>query len=278
MQKEVRIVCYDEQLKLEAYRFQGYQRSFPNHFHEYYVLGFVEDSQRLLTYQNREYLVEEGDLLLFNPRDNHSCRQVGDRPLDYRALNVGPDTMKRLAEEITGKSGLPVFAQPVVRNRELAALLKELHQIVMAGEQDFRKEELLLLLLQQIFHEYAALALDGAPPDPDAEIERICRYLEEHYAEPVTLGGLSAMANRSKYYFLRLFTKEKGISPYRYLENIRISQAKKLLEQGVLPQEAAARTGFSDQSHFTNYFREFIGLTPKQYYNIFRASESKREG
>lgn len=278
MQKEVRIVCYDEQLKLEAYRFQGYQRSFPNHFHEYYVLGFVEDSQRLLTYQNREYLVEEGDLLLFNPRDNHSCRQVGDRPLDYRALNVGPDTMKRLAEEITGKSGLPVFAQPVVRNRELAALLKELHQIVMAGEQDFRKEELLLLLLQQIFHEYAALALDGAPPDPDAEIERICRYLEEHYAEPVTLDGLSAMANRSKYYFLRLFTKEKGISPYRYLENIRISQAKKLLEQGVLPQEAAARTGFSDQSHFTNYFREFIGLTPKQYYNIFRASESKREG
>ena len=278
MQKEVRIVCYDEQLKLDAYRFQGYQRSFPNHFHEYYVLGFVEDSQRLLTYQNREYLVEEGDLLLFNPRDIHSCRQVGDRPLDYRALNVGPDTMKRLAEEITGKSGLPVFAQPVVRNRELAALLKELHQIVMAGEQDFRKEELLLLLLQQIFHEYAALALDGAPPDPDAEIERICRYLEEHYAEPVTLDGLSAMANRSKYYFLRLFTKEKGISPYRYLENIRISQAKKLLEQGVLPQEAAARTGFSDQSHFTNYFREFIGLTPKQYYNIFRASESKREG
>ena len=81
MQKEVRIVCYDEQLKLEAYRFQGYQRSFPNHFHEYYVLGFVEDSQRLLTYQNREYLVEEGDLLLFNPRDNHSCRQVGDRPI-----------------------------------------------------------------------------------------------------------------------------------------------------------------------------------------------------
>lgn len=40
---------------------------------------------------------------------------------------------------------------------------------------------------------------------PDAEIERICRYLEEHYAEPVTLDGLSAMANRSKYYFLLPF-------------------------------------------------------------------------
>ena len=68
---------------------------------------------------------------------------------------------------------------------------------------------------------------------------------------------------------LRAFTRSKGITPYRYLETIRISEAKKLLEQGIAPIEAAAMTGFADQSHFTNYFKDFIGLTPKQYQRIF---------
>ena len=64
-------------------------------------------------------------------------------------------------------------------------------------------------------------------------------------------------------------TRDKGLTPYRYLENIRINAAKKLLAQGVSPLEAAMRTGFADQSHLTNYFSRFIGLTPAAYREIF---------
>jgi transcriptional regulator GlxA family with amidase domain len=53
------------------------------------------------------------------------------------------------------------------------------------------------------------------------------------------------------------------------LENIRINEAKKLLEQGVPPVDAALQTGFSDQSHFTNFFNMFIGLAPGIYRDIF---------
>ena len=42
-----------------------------------------------------------------------------------------------------------------------------------------------------------------------------------------------------------------------------------MLEQGVSPIEAALQTGFSDQSHFTNYFSRFLGLTPAIYRDIF---------
>ena len=73
----------------------------------------------------------------------------------------------------------------------------------------------------------------------------------------------------SKSTLLRAFTKAKGVTPYRYLENIRIGAARKLLEQGRLPAEAALQTGFSDQSHFTNYFSRFIGLAPGLYREIF---------
>ena len=54
---------------------------------------------------------------------------------------------------------------------------------------------------------------------------------------------------------------------------------KKLLEKGVAPVDAAVTTGFSDQSHFSNFFKEFIGLTPKQYQRIFEEdAEADRKG
>lgn len=81
--------------------------------------------------------------------------------------------------------------------------------------------------------------------------------------------GICCHAGLSKSTLLRAFTKSKGVTPYCYLENIRIGAAKKLLEQGVAPIEADLQTGFSDQSHFTNYFNRFIGLAPGVYREIF---------
>ncbi|HBD64705.1 MAG TPA: AraC family transcriptional regulator, partial [Clostridiales bacterium] len=51
-------------------------------------------------------------------------------------------------------------------------------------------------------------------------------------------------------------------------------KAKKMMEQGVLPIDVALQTGFTDQSHFSNFFKKFIGLTPKQYMNIFKDTRS----
>ena len=79
----------------------------------------------------------------------------------------------------------------------------------------------------------------------------------------------------SKSALIRAFTRSKGVTPYRYLENIRVGRAKELLEQGVPPIEAALRTGFSDQSHFTNYWSRLIGLTPGAYGEIFKHTEGK---
>ena len=83
------------------------------------------------------------------------------------------------------------------------------------------------------------------------------------YDEQLRLAGLS------KSTLLRAFTRAKGVTPYCYLENIRVEAARKLLEQGAAPAEAALSAGFSDQSHFTNYFSRFIGLSPGAYRDIF---------
>ncbi|WP_205618738.1 AraC family ligand binding domain-containing protein [Thomasclavelia saccharogumia] len=49
--EEKRIIVYDEQLKIEAYQFIGVMQKFPNHFHDYYVIGFIEKGKQLLFYK-----------------------------------------------------------------------------------------------------------------------------------------------------------------------------------------------------------------------------------
>lgn len=93
--------------------------------------------------------------------------------------------------------------------------------------------------------------------------------MEQHYAERIRLDQLCRHTALSKSTLLRAFTKSKGITPYRYLETLRINKAKKLLGQGISPLNTAIQTGFSDQSHFTNYFSSFIGLAPGVYREIF---------
>jgi len=43
--QEERLVRFDNELKIEAYQFIGIMQKFPNHFHEYYVIGFVESGR-----------------------------------------------------------------------------------------------------------------------------------------------------------------------------------------------------------------------------------------
>ena len=97
----------------------------------------------------------------------------------------------------------------------------------------------------------------------------------------IYLDQICHLEGLSKSTLLRAFTKSKGVTPYSYLQNIRIGEAKKLLEQGLPPVEAALQTGFSDQSHFTNYFNRYIGLAPGVYRDIFlmkENSEDKKQG
>ncbi len=67
MKKEIRTVVYDDELRIEAYRFEGIVQSFPNHFHEHYVIGFVENGERVLSCNHQECTIRKGDVLLFNP-------------------------------------------------------------------------------------------------------------------------------------------------------------------------------------------------------------------
>lgn len=164
MRKEIKTVVHDDDLRLEACRFEGIVQPFPNHFHEYYVIGFVESGERCLSCRNQEYTIAGGDVVLFNPGDNHACVQTDGGTLDYRSLNITKGTMLDFVGEITGKRALPGFSQTVIRDEEISCYLRPLHELIMNGSVEFCKEENLLLLLSSLIRRYA-LPLSGKYPD-----------------------------------------------------------------------------------------------------------------
>ena len=276
---ELRTARYDPELMVEAYQFQGVMQAFPNHFHEHYVVGFIERGRRNLKVKGECIVTMPGDLLLFNPGENHACQSEDGQPLDYRCINIGLDVMAKAAREIAGMTQEPQFSRPVVFHSGVIHDLRELHNMILRGETGVQKEEKFYFLLEQLLRDYAEAAETEPKAEKRVEIRNVCDYLSANYAGTVSLDALAKIACLSKYHLLRSFTKEMGITPYCYLETIRIDRAKELLKSGKSPAEVAQQTGFSDQSHFTNAFKHMIGLTPGQFRRVFggEAEEQERE-
>lgn len=273
LKKEIRKIFYDEELEIEAYSFEGVIQAFPNHFHNHYVIGLIEEGERCLYCKNREYIVGKDCILLFNPNDNHGCIQNDGGTLNYRGLNITKNTMLNLTEEITGVRQTVCFSENVIYNNELKYYIKQLHQMIMKDSREFEKEEILLFLISLLIKQYGQPFEDNIP-ECRKEIDLACNFMEQHFDEHISLKQLCQCSNISKSTLLRAFTKSKGVTPYRYLQTIRINKAKEFLEKGISTSDAAQLTGFSDQSHFTNFFNMFIGISPAAYRNIFLGKET----
>lgn len=276
MEKPTKRMAADRALQIEAYRFQGLAQPFPLHFHPHYVLGLVERGTRQLTCKGREYPLGPGQLFLLNPGDSHACTQCGDELLDYRSVTLPIEAMQALTADLTGARALPVFPVPVVEDPEAALQLRLLHRLLFQGSSRFAREEALLLLMAGLLERHSPLP-PPAEPECRQEVDLACAYMEAHFPERISLEQLCRRVGLSKSTLLRAFTKARGLTPYRYLEAVRVNAAKSLLEQGLSPLEAAMHTGFSDQSHFTNYFTSFIGVSPGTYRDILQSRRGTKE-
>lgn len=107
---------------------------------------------------------------------------------------------------------------------------------------------------------------DAAADARFSAVETAATYISEHFAEKLTVEGLAAMAGFSEYHFIRVFKRQTGFTPYEYIINTRMSNARYLLKNTALPvKEICFSTGFSGESSFCSAFRRVEGMTPAQY-------------
>ena len=192
MKKEIRTVRYDKRLKIEAYHFQGITKPFPNHFHEYYVIGFIETGQRILSCKGIEYVIKPGDILLFNPGDNHACAQNDEGVLNYRGINISKEVMFELTKEIAEEQEMPVFSNSVIHDDEAAEYFYILHKMLMNGAENLNKEEVLFLLISFLVQNHTH-PLKKHILEYKYEIEKACEFIEKYYAEHICLDRKSVV-------------------------------------------------------------------------------------
>ncbi len=92
--------------------------------------------------------------------------------------------------------------------------------------------------------------------------KRATEFLSAHLGAQLSVTELAQACNLSRSYFIKAFKETFGKTPYRWLTEYRVAQAKDLLISGASIAEVANICGFSDQSHLTRVFSEVAGEPP----------------
>ena len=184
---------------------------------------------------------------------------------ESRMLFVPPEVFARIWEDLSGRrhEEPPRFNGPVVIDAQLA---RELTAVFDAMRQPDDTTETMLRLLRALAQLIIRHGLRetgaGARARCSSGTTRVRGYLESHVLEDVTLDYLAGVANLSKWYLLRAFQQEFGLTPHAYQMELRLARARHLLASGVSSAMAAYQAGFADQSHLTRRLKASLGITP----------------
>lgn len=145
-------------------------------------------------------------------------------------------------------------------------LFQALHRCRQNEELPAARGYLSLLLLEtaRLLREHSA-RLPQSVSAPGQLVRSVVRYLDENFAQEISLEELSQRFFVSKYYLCHIFQAVIGSGVVDYLQCRRILEAQKLLMQGVSSREAAAQCGFHSMQHFYRVFRRVTGGPPGQY-------------
>jgi len=95
---------------------------------------------------------------------------------------------------------------------------------------------------------------------------RVLEYIRANLDHDIHIAELAGAAGLSLFHFAKLFKRITGSSPHQYILHRRLERATELLRNTQLSlSEIALQAGFADQSHLTNVFRRFNGITPSRF-------------
>ena len=107
---------------------------------------------------------------------------------------------------------------------------------------------------------------DGEQVDNNAHIKHAIRYMEINYAQNIGIVDIASACKVNPNYLTNLFQREIGVSPIQYLISIRMAHAKNLLlARRYTLQEIGLRVGYKTASYFSQAFKKFYGLSPKEF-------------
>ncbi len=248
-------------------------QSFSRHTHDVFAIGVIERGALKFYYRGENIVAPYGQINLANPGEAHNGCAASDEGWTYRMFYLEPDMLRQAASEINGKHmNMPYFQAGVIRDDDMAAVIRRLHILLEKPEIPLLEQESLLLwTLSQFIMRHADDFYVLRPAGREQQsVKKIREYIEDHYNEDISIKQLSGIANLSPFHLIRVFRKEVGIPPHAFLKQVRIRRAKALIAAGLPIARVSMETGFTDQSHLTRHFKGITGITPGQYSNFIQ--------
>jgi two-component system response regulator YesN len=133
------------------------------------------------------------------------------------------------------------------------------------------------LVVQQALAERRRLDLPARSAEEVPFLRRVIEYIDEHYAEDVSLADASALAYLSPVYFGSVFRDRVGLTFTEYLASVRIRNAIELLrDHRYKIYEVGERVGYPNPRYFARVFRKATGRTPRAYRTEVLAKEANK--
>ncbi|UHG92297.1 AraC family transcriptional regulator [Spirosoma oryzicola] len=245
------------------------------HYHPEYEIVFIPfgDGQRRVGTNLSRY--EGGELVFIGPNLPH---------LNFSSGKKGQ------FEEIVVQLRDDFLGEAFLQKPELASvqrLFERAHRGLTFGEDTKQKvgpwlaqlpdllpfERLLMLLrvLQQLADapDVKPLHADGVQfdlnPKEQERINRVCRYVEQHYARAVDVREVADLASLTVPAFCRYFKRMTNLTFTDFLNEYRVNQAQRMLQSSRTVADVGFAVGFNNLSHFNKTFRAVTGQTPSAY-------------
>jgi AraC family transcriptional regulator len=243
----------------------------PLHSHAEYVFGYYFRGLSRCRVGSKSNLdFGPGDLGVLNPGSAHEDF-ASEQERDYLTINIKRELFQGLT--LRGMKDLPYFGAPKLSNDPEICKVCELLRSEVDNEH-FGRDAMVRSLVIQFAVQLLRLPSPGGlglDREEAGEVHRIqvtraSEYLRENYLQAFNLDEVAGAAGLSKYHLERVFKRATGLNLHTYMVLIRLDRAKQILSTTLRPiAEIALELGFSDQSHFTNVFKRFLGVTPHAY-------------
>jgi len=241
--------------------------SFPRHWHETYVIQVVEQGINQFFCEGYTWTAPQGSIVLINPYEVHTGYSIGNEKLKYRSFYPSPIMFSDVLSQMNQPEGRDIFfPSSVVIDPGLATFILRAHEQAEAEDNSVEAHSLLLWATSQLAMKHSDRRMILKPlKTENVSIRRARDFIQDHFADNITLKQLADVSGLSSFHFLRTFQRSFGLPPHEFIRNVRIERARALLKKGYPIAVVAGETGFYDQSHFNRHFKRIMGLTPGQY-------------
>jgi AraC-like DNA-binding protein len=247
-------------------------RALTRRINEGFEICVIEHGTQKLYYRGGSHLAPAGSVVIINPGEAYSAQGEDKTGWTYRAFYPTSADVRDAASEAAGKRlPVPSFPKAVIHDQHVTRILRELHLLLLEPNAAMAQESYSIWVASELVTRHAATGTIPRGIGSERKAVRLAReFIEANHSDNIALSQISTLTGLSSFHLLRVFTREVGMPPHAYLNQVRINRARRLLSLGWAIARVANEIGFVDQSHFSKHFKRMMGVTPGQYASSVR--------